>query len=87
MEETLSDIDSALRKCSKTENLTDSSGQECMSRDARVKEKFLQQKVYGELYILATDEGYLNEADVVWEKLTDVLSFPCSLLLLKMIIS
>lgn len=26
----------------------------------------------GELYILATDQGYINQPDLVWEKLNEV---------------
>lgn len=26
----------------------------------------------GELYLLATDQGYINEPDLVWEKLNEV---------------
>jgi len=26
----------------------------------------------GELYLLATDQGYLNQPDLVWEKLNEV---------------
>lgn len=29
----------------------------------------------GGLYILATDQGYLNQPDLVWEKLNEVHSF------------
>lgn len=28
----------------------------------------------GELYILATDQGYINQSDLVWEKLNEVRS-------------
>lgn len=30
----------------------------------------------GELYILATDQGYLNQPDLVWEKLNEVSTLP-----------
>jgi hypothetical protein len=26
----------------------------------------------GELYLLATDQGYINQPDLVWEKLNEV---------------
>jgi len=28
----------------------------------------------GELYLLATDQGYINQPDLVWEKLNEVKS-------------
>ncbi|XP_019267438.1 PREDICTED: ubiquitin carboxyl-terminal hydrolase MINDY-2-like [Nicotiana attenuata] len=31
-------------------------------------------KFEGELYILATDQGYINQSDLVWEKLNEVRS-------------
>jgi len=27
----------------------------------------------GELYLLATDQGYINQPDLVWEKLNEVI--------------
>lgn len=29
----------------------------------------------GELYLLATDQGYLNQPDLVWEKLNEVSAY------------
>nr|DAD18731.1 TPA_asm: hypothetical protein HUJ06_020194 [Nelumbo nucifera] len=33
-------------------------------------------KFHGELYLLATDQGYINQPDLVWEKLNEVSMFP-----------
>lgn len=35
----------------------------------------------GELYLLATDQGYLNQPDLVWEKLNEVSAYSSFVLL------
>lgn len=32
----------------------------------------------GELYLLATDQGYINQPDLVWEKLNEVRTISVS---------
>ncbi|KAL2532902.1 Protein of unknown function (DUF544) [Abeliophyllum distichum] len=38
----------------------------------RLKQVERNHKYEGELYILSTDQGYINQPDLVWEKLNEV---------------